>query len=100
MKKRSLVPKKIQDFYNDVSKKRTGQMQLQTNHLFQQTKIKQLNKEYDVDMYSTNLRDGKTFAAEQKIRELKKTKLLLRSKRVQKSSKKRVKPSDLIKSNF
>ena len=32
MKKRSLVPKKIQDFYNDVSKKRTGQMRLQTNH--------------------------------------------------------------------
>ena len=50
-------------------------------------------------MYSTNLRDGKTFAAGQKVRELKK-KLLLRSKRVQKSSKKRVKPSDLIKSNF
>ena len=39
-------------------------------------------------MYRTNLRGGKAFAAEQKIRELKK--LLLRSKRIQKSSKKRV----------
>ena len=33
-------------------------------------------------MYSTNLRGGKAFAAEQKIRELKKT--LLRSKRMEK----------------
>ena len=73
MKKCSLLAKKIQDFYNDVSKKRTGKVQLQTNHEFQQTKIKQLNKAYNVDMYSTNLRDGKSFAAEQKICELKKT---------------------------
>ena len=46
-------------------------------------------------MYSTNLRDGKAFAAERKIRELKK--LLLRSKRVQKSFSKQIKPNGLIK---
>ena len=46
-------------------------------------------------MYSINLRDGKAFAAEQKIRELKK--LLLRSKRIKKLARKRVKPNELIK---
>ena len=46
-------------------------------------------------MYSTNLRGGKAFAAEQKTRELKK--LFLRSKRIQKLSKKCIKPNDLIK---
>ena len=70
-------------------------MWLQTDHKFQQTKIKQLNKKYNVDIYSTNLRGGKAFAAEQKIRELKK--LFLRSKRIQKLSKKCIKPNDLIK---
>ena len=70
-------------------------MHLQTDHKFQQTNIKKLNKEYDVDMYSTNLRGEKAFAAEQKICELKK--LLLRSKRIKKSLGKRVKPNELIK---
>ena len=46
-------------------------------------------------MYSTNLRDGKAFAAEQKIRELKKT--LLRSKHMEKFEGKRIKPNELIK---
>ena len=55
-------------------------MRLQTDREFQQTAIAKLNKEFEVDMYSTNLRGGKAFAAEQKIRELEK--LLLRSKRV------------------
>ena len=53
-------------------------MRLQTDQEFQQNNIKQLNKGYDLEMYSTKLRGGKAFAAEQKIRELKK--LLLRSK--------------------
>ena len=67
-------------------------MHLQMDHKFQQTNIKKLNKEYDVDMYSTNLRGEKAFAAEQKIRELKK--LLLRSKRIKKLLGKRVKPNE------
>ena len=59
-----------------------------------------------MDVYSTNLRGRKAFAAEQKIRELKK--LLLRSKRIKKLAHKRVnyahklahkrvKPNELIK---
>ena len=47
-------------------------MRLQPEREFQQANIKKLNKEFDVDMYCTNLRGGKAFAAEQKIRELKK----------------------------
>ena len=41
-----------------------------------------LNKKYNVLMFSTNIRNGKAFAAEQKIREFKK--LLLKSKRLHK----------------
>ena len=70
-------------------------MRLQTDREFQQNNIKKLNKEYDVEMYSTKLRGGKAFAAEQKIRELKK--LLLRSKRMKKFEQERVKPNELIK---
>ena len=46
-------------FYNDISKKRTGRMHQQIDRKFQQTNIKKINKEFDVDMYSTNLRGGK-----------------------------------------
>ena len=44
-------------------------------------------------MYITNLRVGKAFAAEQKIRELKKT---LRSKCIEKFKGKRIEPNELI----
>ena len=57
-------------------------MRLQTDQEFKQRKIFELNKKFNVEVYSTNLRGGKAFAAEQKIRELKKT--LLRSKHMEK----------------
>ena len=47
-------------------------MRLQTDNEFQQVKIKDLNHKYNVTMFTTNVRGGKAFAAEQKIRELKK----------------------------
>ena len=34
---------------------------------FNQNKIKQLNKKFDVETYHTELRGGKSFAAEKKI---------------------------------
>ena len=46
-------------------------------------------------MFHTQLRGGKAFAAEQKIREFRK--ISLRSKRFQKMKKKRMKPNELIK---
>ena len=69
-------------FHQDIAKKRRGRMRLETDRQFQQINIKQLKKEYNVNMYSTNLRSGKEFATEQEIREL--NKLLLRSKRIKK----------------
>ena len=45
-------------------------------------------------MFHTKVWGGKTFAAEQKIREFKK--ILLRSKRFEKKSNKRIRPNDLI----
>ena len=46
-------------------------MWLQADNEFQQVKIKDLNDKYNVEMFSTSVRRGKAFAAEQKIRELK-----------------------------
>ena len=46
-------------------------MRLQVDQEFQQVKIKDLNDLNNVHMFSTSLRGGKAFAAEQKIRELK-----------------------------
>ena len=47
-------------------------MRLQTDQEFKQRKIFELNKKFNVEMYSTNSRSGKAFAAEKIIRELKK----------------------------
>ena len=46
-------------------------MKLQVDQEFQQVKIKDLNDLNNVEMFSTSLRGGKAFDAEQKIRELK-----------------------------
>ena len=44
-------------------------MRLQTDLEFFQKNIKKLNEKYNVNMFSTKLRGGKAFSAEQKIRE-------------------------------
>ena len=46
-------------------------MRLQAENEFQQVKIKDLNDESNVEMFTSSVRGGKAFAAEQKIRELK-----------------------------
>ena len=46
-------------------------MKLQVDQEFQQVRIKDLNDLNNVEMFSTSLRGGKAFAAEQEIRELK-----------------------------
>ena len=53
-------------------------LQIQTDLEFQQNETKKLSKKYYVDMFSIRLRGGKVFAAEQKVRELKR--LLLKIK--------------------
>ena len=46
-------------------------MRLQVDNKFQQVKIKDLNDINKVEMFTTAVRGGKVFAAEQKLRELK-----------------------------
>ena len=94
MKNRSLLAKKLKLFYDDIQKKRTGLMRLQTDLEFKQNEILKLNNDYDVEMFHTKVRGGKAFAAEQKIGQFKK--LLLKGKRLEKESKKRLKPLQLI----
>ena len=95
MKKRNLLKKKMEKFYEEVSQKRKEKMRLQTDLEFQQNEIKNLNKKYNVEMFSTRIRGGKAFAAEQKIREFRK--LLLKVKALYKKNKTKFKPNELIK---
>ena len=45
-------------------------MRLQVDQELQKNDIKELNKKYNVEIFSTKIRGGKAVAAEQKIREL------------------------------
>ena len=68
MRSRTQILKKLEQFYVDVQNKNT---KLQVDNEFQKVKIKDLNDRYNVTMFTTRLREGKAFAAEQKISELK-----------------------------
>ena len=72
-------------------------MRLQTDQEFQQNEIKKLNLKYYVDMFSSRIRGGKAFAAEQKIREFKK--IIFKSKKLHKvtNNRKRLDSKKLIK---
>ena len=89
------MAKKLKLFYEDIKQKRTERIRLQLDLEFKQNKIKKLNDEFDIEMFPTKVRGGKAFAAAQKTREFKK--ILVRSKRFEKSIKNRIKPNDLIK---
>ena len=72
MRSRKQIRQRLEQFYEDVKSKRKGtKMKLQVDQEFQQVRIKDLNELNNVEMFSTSLRSGKAFAAEQKIRELK-----------------------------
>ena len=72
MKSRKQIRQKLEKFYRDIRSKRKGKkMKLQVDLEFQQMRIKDLNDLNNVEMFSTSIRGGKAFAAEQKIRELK-----------------------------
>ena len=80
MRSKRQIRKKLEQFYEEVKEKRKGKkMKMLVDQEFQQLKIKDLNRENNVEMFSTFLRGGKAFAAEQKIRELKKRVALLNS---------------------
>ena len=83
-------------FYQDIAEKRpkNKKMRLQADLEFQQYEIKKLNSKFNAEMFSSKHRGGKVFAAEQKIRYLKR--LLLKSKNNNKRNKVRIKPLKLI----
>ena len=81
-KSRKQIRQKLEQFYEEVKEKRKGKnMKLQVDQEFQQLRIKGLNKEHNVEIFSTSLRDRKAFVAEQNIRELQKSVALLNSQR-------------------
>ena len=86
MRKKSNLLQKLELLYKEIQPKRTSgeKMRLQTDQEFQQNEIKKLNQKHNVEMFSTKLRGGKAFAAEQKIREFKK--ILFRSKKLHKAN--------------
>ena len=69
-------------------------MRLQTDQEFQQNEIKKINLKYNVEMFSSRLRGGKAFAAEQKIKELKK--VIFKTKNAYKLSKKKINSKKII----
>ena len=72
IKFRKQILQKLKLFYDDVRNKRKGKrMRLQVNNEFQQVKIKDLNSSNHVEMFTSAVRGGKAFAAEQTIIELK-----------------------------
>ena len=89
--------KKLEEFYEEIDIKRVKneKMRLQVDLEFQQNKIKELNKKYNVEMFTTKNRGGKAYAAEQKIREFKK--ILFKIKKTYKRLKKRLNSAKLIK---
>ena len=97
MKVRKNLGSKLEIFYKEIQKKRLNneKMRLQTDQEFQQNEIKKLNRKYNVEMFSTRLRGGKAFAAEQKIRELKK--VIFKTKRRYKLQKKKINSREIIK---
>ena len=96
MRKRSNLVNKLETFYKEIESKRSKneKMRLQTDQEFQQNEIKKLNLKYNVEMFSTRIRGGKAFAAEQKIRELKK--IILKTKNTYKLSKKKINSKKII----
>ena len=97
MRTKNNLFKKMKEFYKEIDDKRIKNeiMRLQVDLEFHQNKIKVLNKKYNVEMFSTKIRGGKAFAAEQKIREFKK--ILFRIKKTYKRMNKRLNSTKLIK---
>ena len=98
MRTKNNLPKKLEEFYKEIDSKRVKndeKMRLQVDLEFQQNKIKELNKNYNVQMFTTKNRGAKAYMAEQKIREFKK--ILFRIKKSHKRLKKRLNSAKLIK---
>ena len=70
MRSRKQILQKLKLFYDGVrNERKRKRMRLQVDNEFQQVKIKDLNDQNNVEMFTTAVRGGKAFAAEQKIRQ-------------------------------
>ena len=96
MRARKNLVNKLEIFYREIQKKRTNneKIRLQTDQEFQQNEIKKINEKYNIEMFSTRLRGGKAFAAEQKIRELKK--VIFKTMKTYKLQKRKIKAKEII----
>jgi hypothetical protein len=73
MKFKSSLANKLKEFYSSIEKERdTSSLWMQTDMEFKQNEIYRLNKQFNIEMFQTKLNENHAFAAEQKIRELKK----------------------------
>ena len=72
MQSRKQILQKMKVFYDEVKNEiKNKTMRVQVDNEFQQVKIKDLNDENNFKMFTTSIREGKGFTAEQKIREFK-----------------------------
>ena len=96
MKSRKQILQKLKLFYNDVRHKRKiKRMRLQVDNEFQQVKIKDLNDQNNVEVFTTSVRGGKTFVTEQKIKELKTNVSKINAQKLKISSSKIIEASTL-----
>ena len=83
-------------FYNEVKGKRKGKrMRLQVDNEFQQVRIKDMNDEKNVEMFTSSVRGGKAFATGQKIREFQTTIAKLNAQKLKISPTKMIQSSTL-----
>ena len=98
-KSRKYIPNKVETFYKEIKNKRKKgeKIRLQAELEFKPNKIYEINSKYNVHTFYTTVREGKSFAAEQKIRELKKRILHLKSLERSERKSVRIKPYNIIR---
>ena len=98
MKSRQSIAANMEAFYKKTQDKQKGlKSRLQTDLEFKQKEIFELNKKYNFEMFSTAILGEKAFAAEQKLRELKKR--IFRFKALERKilGGKKIRPYEIIK---
>ena len=84
----------MKQFYDEIKKKRNKKtMRLQVDKEFQQVKLKDLRDKNKAEMFTTSVRGGKAFTAEQKIKELKTTTSKLKAQKL------KISPTKIISSS-
>ena len=72
MRSKKQILQKMKQFYEiKIERNIKKAMRFQVDNEFQEVKIKDLNEKINIEMFTSSVRGGKAFAAEQKIRELK-----------------------------